>query len=510
MDSFSLLIDGLGTVFQLDSLLYLFFGTLLGITGGAVPGFASTNTTALVLPLTFIMPAEQALIFIAGIYCGAMYGDAIPAILFHIPGSPGAGATMIDGYPLAQKGKADLALGLSIGASLFGGLLAATITILLIPFMSTFSLKFGPAELFLLIMTAIVIVSTITGSGEARIKGLVAGLLGMLIASVTACPAYGKPRIWFGFYELYEEIPLVACMIGIFALPTIIQFAFKDKIIEADLDSNENKNVGSFKRQFEGIMEVFKRPVAAIRSSLIGWIIGAIPGTGATIATYVSYGQAKMWGKSKKKTDYEFGEGCPDGVIASEAANNAVSSGSLIPTLTLGIPGSGTTAMMLVIFIIHGITPGPSLIRDSGPAVYALLAGSLVAPLMMAPVSIVYNRYSAMLTNLRCSYLLPLLTILCLIGSYAVRYYTFDIYLALIFGLLGLVMHKLRYPVIPFVLGIILGPLAEENLFRVVRLSSGLDIFLSGLGITLMVILAVVTIVAFVVPLFKKEVVKQA
>jgi putative tricarboxylic transport membrane protein len=301
MDSFSLLIDGLGTVFQLDSLLYLFFGTLLGITGGAVPGFASTNTTALVLPLTFIMPAEQALIFIAGIYCGAMYGDAIPAILFHIPGSPGAGATMIDGYPLAQKGKADLALGLSIGASLFGGILASICTILLIPFMSTFSLKFGPAELFLLIMTAIVVVSTITGSGEARIKGLVAGLLGMLIASVTACPAYGKPRIWFGFYELYEEIPLVACMIGIFALPTIIQFAFKDKIIEADLDSNENKNVGSFKRQFEGIMEVFKRPVAAIRSSLIGWIIGAIPGTGATIATYVSYGQAKMWGKSKRK-----------------------------------------------------------------------------------------------------------------------------------------------------------------------------------------------------------------
>jgi len=507
MENFSLLIDGLGTVFQLDSLLYLLLGTLLGITGGAVPGFSSTNTTALVLPLTFIMPAEQALIFIAGIYCGAMYGDAIPAILFHIPGSPGAGATMIDGYPLAQKGKADLALGLSIGASLFGGLLAATITILLIPFMSTFSLKFGPAELFLLIMTAIVVVSTITGSGEARIKGLVAGLLGMLIASITACPAYGKPRIWFGFFELYEEIPLVACMIGVFALPTIIQFAFKDKIIEAELDSSEK--IGNFKRQFEGIVEVFKRPIAAIRSALIGWVIGAIPGTGATIATYVSYGQAKMWGKSKK-TDYEYGEGCPDGVIASEAANNAVSSGSLIPTLTLGIPGSGTTAMMLVIFIIHGITPGPSLMRDSAPAVYALLAGSLIAPFMMAPVSIVYNRYSAMLTNLKCSYLLPLLTILCLIGSYAVRYYTFDIYLALIFGMLGLLMHKLRYPVIPFVLGIILGPLAEENLFRVVRLSEGIDIFLSGLGITLIVILAVVTIVAFVVPLFKKEELKQA
>lgn len=500
MENFQLFIEGIGVIFQIEIFLILVFGVVLGIIGGALPGFSSTNTTALMLPLTFVISPEAALVLIAGIYCGAMYGDAIPAILFGIPGSPGAGATMIDGYPLAEQGKADMALGLSIGASVVGGILASIITIIFMPLMATYALKFGPAELFLLTMISIVIVSTISGTGPGRRKGLVAGLLGMLIASITADPAYAQPRLWLGFYELYDEIPLVSAMIGIFAIPSIIQFVFKERVI--DVENGEFTKVGSFSRQLEGVKEVFKRPIATIRATIIGFLIGAVPGTGATIATYVSYGQAKMWSKNPES----YGKGNYDGVIASEAANNAVSSGALIPTLTLGIPGSGTTAMMLIVLIIHGIVPGPNLIRDSSGPVYALLAAGMIAPIIMLPVALLLNRFSAKLTILKSAYLVPFLFILSLIGTFAVRAYIIDIYLALMFGLLGILMTRFGYPVIPFVLGIILGPIAERNLFRVIRLSDGsMNIFLSNVGILLLVILFIVVFSAYIMPFIKKN-----
>lgn len=497
MDTFPLVLDGLAALCHWDSFLIMVFGIIVGIIGGALPGFSSTNTTALMLPLTFVLPPHQALILIAGIYCGAMWGDAIPAILFSIPGTPAAGAQTFDGYPLALQGKADIALGLSLGSSLAGGVVGGILTIILIPVMAGYALKFGPAELFLLALAAIIIVSSISEGKEARRKGLVSGLFGLLLATITACPAFAQPRLWFGFYELFEEIPLVSAMIGIFAIPTIIQFAFKDRIIDAEVEVTD---VGNVKKQIEGIIEVFKRWGLTLRSTLIGWIIGAIPGTGATVATYVAYGQAKMWAKDAET----YGKGNYDGVIAGDAANNAVTGGALVPTLTLGIPGSGTTAIMLVVFIIHGIIPGPRLISENAAAVYALLAATLVAPFIMTPMGLIINRYSAKLTALKSAYLLPTLFALCLIGSYAVRLYFFDIYLALLFGLLGLLMYKLKYPVIPFVMGIILGPIAEQNLFRVTRLMKGWSIFTSGICITILAIIVVLVFCAYIYPAFKK------
>lgn len=498
MDSLSLLQEGFKICFQADTFFYLVFGVMLGIIGGALPGFASSNTIALMLPLTFIIPAEAALVFCAGVYCGCMYGDAIPAVLFNIPGTPGAGATAFDGYPLAQKGKADIALGVSVGASVCGGLMAAILAIFLTPLMATYALKFGPAELFLLTMVAIVIVSSIA---KDKRKGIITGLFGLIFATISACPAYAHPRMTFGFFELFDEIPLVSVMIGMFAIPTIIDLAFKDRVIEGDY-AKGMKKIGSFSNQLEGVKEAFKRPVDIVRSALIGFFVGAIPGTGSSVATYVSYGQAKMWNKDSDS----FGTGNPSGIVASEAANNAVSAGALIPTLTLGIPGSGATAMMLVVLIIHGIAPGPSLIRDYAVPVYTVLAGTLIAPIVMGPLGILFNRFSSTMTALKSSYLLTILIILCLIGSYAVRLYVFDIYMALFFGLIGLLMRKYGYPIIPFVLGIILGPIAEKNLFRVFRLSGGsFNIFTSGTSYVLLAILFVLIIAYYIYPLFKKK-----
>ena len=502
MDIGALFIEGLGLVLQPETLLYLIFGIVMGIIGGALPGFSSSNTIAIMLPMMLVVPTHAALVFCTGVYCGCMYGDSIPAILFSVPGTPGAGATALDGHPLSQQGKADIAFGLSAGSSLLGGIIAAVCAIFLTPIMSSYALKFGPAELFLLTMVSIVIVSTISGNtAQEKRRGIVAGLFGFLFATISACPAYGMPRMTFGFLELYDEIPLVSVMIGMFAIPTILQLAFKDRIIEAD--ASELKNIGKFSGQWIGLKEAFKRPVNIIRSTLIGFLVGAAPGTGSSVATYVSYGQAKMWSKDPDS----FGKGNYDGIIASEAANNAVCAGALIPTLTLGIPGSGATAMMLVVFIIQGIVPGPNLMRDHALPCYTILASTLVAPLFTVPFSLLFNRFSAKLTALRSSYLVPILLVLCLLGTYAVRLYIFDIYMTLFFGLLALLMRKYRYPVIPFILGIILGPIAEHNLFRTSRLASGgnLSIFFSTTGIVLIVILIALIFFGFIWPMFKKN-----
>lgn len=464
---------GADFLFQLDTMIYMIVGVALGIIAGALPGFTSTNANAVMLPFTLAMPVECALVFIASVYCGAMYGDAVPAVLFNTPGSAGAAATALDGYPMSLQGKADQALGISTGASLWGGVIAGIVVILVIRPMSMLALRFGPAEMFLLAFLGISVISSI--STKNMTKGILSGLFGLLLAAVAADPMWGRPRMNFGMIELYDTVPFIPVLIGLFALPTLIELTQRYKI--ADINEGAMVNVGSFRRLWEGVMETVKRPIAVIRSSLIGCFIGAIPGTGASIATFVSYGQAKAW----SKTPELFGKGNPDGVIASEAANNAVTGGSMVPTLALGIPGSGTTAVMLAALILHGIRPGPHVIREFPGETYALLLSLLIAPIVMVPLALVFNRYSSKITTFRTAFIVPVLICLCLVGAYAIRLYQFDFYVVLLFGLLGMLMIRTGYPTVPFVLGVILGPIAEGNVVRAIKISRGdLGIFFSS------------------------------
>ena len=500
METIKLISSGMSLLFQMETLGLLLFGLIIGMIAGSLPGFTSTNATAIMLPLTFHMSTHGALVFIGSLYCGAMYGGAIPGILFQIPGTPGAGATMIDGYPMAKQGKADIALGLSLGASSLGGFISAIIVLIIIPVMASYALRFGPSELFLVSLLGITVIGSVSGYGVRMKKGLIAGLLGILVSLIPADPVYVRPRIWFGFWELYDEIPLVPVMLGLFAFPTIIGLALKDIVVDVDLEGVE---VGSFSKQMEGLKEAFRRPIAVIRSLLIGCFIGAIPGAGASIATYVSYGQAVTWSKHPET----FGKGEPDGVIASEAANNAVTCGSLIPTLTLGIPGSGTTAMMLVALLMHKLRPGPQLIRESAEPLYTLLIALLVAPILLIPLGLLYNRFSAKLTVVSSAYLTPSLMAICIVGSYAVRLFTLDIYIALLFGLIGLIMNRLGYPPIPFVLGIILGPIAEANILRALRISGGdwSVLYGSSINIALWVLLIAIMFALIIFPIFREK-----
>jgi len=495
-----LLFNGLSLLFQLETLWLLFFGLILGMIAGALPGFTSTNATAIMLPLTFLMSTHGALVFIGALYCGAMYGGAIPAILFQIPGTPGAGATMIDGYPMSQQGKADIALGISLCASSLGGFISAIILIIILPIMVNYALRFGPSELFLISLLGITVIASLSGSGVHMKKGLIAGLLGILVSLIPADPVYVRPRIWFGFWELYDQIPLVPIMMGLYAYPILLSLALKDRVVEVDLEGVE---VGSFSKQMEGIKEVFRRPITVIRSVLLGFFIGAIPGTGAGIATFVSYGQAMTWSKHPEK----FGKGEPDGIIAAEAANNAVTCGAMIPTFTLGIPGSGTTAMMLVAIIMHNLRPGPQLIRESAEPLYTLLAALLIAPILLLPIGFLFNRLSAKLTLLSSEYLVPSIIAMCIVGSYAVRLFTLDIYISLLFGLIGLTMNRLGYPIIPFVLGIILGPIAEANILRALRISGGdwSVLYGSTICITLWILLIAIIFALIIFPIFRAK-----
>ena len=455
--------SALSQVFAIASnpsiLLYTFIGTGIGLIFGALPGLTATMGTAILVPFTFSMPVAEAFGMLLGVYCGGIAGGAVSATLLNIPGTPSSVVTTLDGYPMAKKGQAAKALGWAVTASGVGGFISWLALVLIAPQAARFALRFGPPEYAMLAVMGLTIIASI--SGKSITKGIIAGLVGLWLSFVGVDPIVGNFRFTFNQIPLMSGISVMPALIGFFAIPEILsgtRTAYE--VVKEQVTSRE---------MFPTLRELWEHAGNLIRSSIIGTFIGIIPATGGNIAAFLAYDQAKRFSKHPEK----FGEGIPDGVIASEAANNGVTGGALIPMLTLGIPGDSVTAVLLGALIIHGLQPGPSLFKEHIDVIYSVFTTLLIANIFMVAIMFIGIRGFVKILNVPKHFLTPILIVLCLVGSYAINNSFFDVWVTLVLGLFGYLMTLAKFPMAPIVLGLVLGRLLEGECRRSLILSGG-------------------------------------
>lgn len=445
----------------------MLIGIVVGILIGALPGLTATMGVALLVPLTFWMPTLPAIMVLLGIYVGAMYGGALSAILIRTPGTPAASATAFDGYPLAQQGRAGLAIGISCITGVIGGVFSTIVLIVAAPLIAGFALKFGPAEYFALAVFGLSIIASL--SERSFVKGLLMGVCGLLLATVGMDPITAVPRFTFGFQQLLEGLPFISVLIGVFALAEVLHQA-TIQVRQADSLSYEMGRTLPTRKEWRQIL-----PAISLACGT-GTFFGALPGVGGDVAAFVAYDHAKKLSRHPER----FGKGALEGLAAAECANNSVTGGAMIPMLTLGIPGDAVTAVLLGALIIHGIRPGPELFQKQATLVAAIFIGLLVANLLVLPIGLLGAKLFAQTVRAPKHFLLPFIVVLSVVGSYAINNSLFDVAVMFIFGLIGWAMRRFDFPVAPLVLGLILGKMAEENLRRALILSEGkLSIFLT-------------------------------
>ncbi len=449
-------LTGLLHVFQIGNFLSLCGGVCLGIVFGALPGLTATMGLALLIPFTFTMTPAAGLIMLAGIYVGAMYGDAIPAVLINTPGTPAAIATTFDGFPLARKGMAQHGLVAAAVASSYGSLVANIVLATSAAPLAEASLKFGPPEYFWLGIFGLTIIATLSSGFIA--KGLLGGALGLVLSTVGMSPLGGDVRLTFGYPELQAGIELIVALIGFFCLPEILS-SIVGKRQQSYAAQKVTPKLSVIR---EVIFSLIKKPVLMMRSSVIGTVIGFAPGAGGNIASMVSYNEACRWDRHPE----EYGKGTIKGVAASEAANSAMAPGSLIPLLTLGIPGSPPAAVILGALMLHGMRPGPELFSVHVSVTYAFIMGLLVAAFMVTIIGCFGSFVYARIINIPAQYLAPAVVFMTVLGSYAIRNNMLDVWIMLLFGVIGYVSNKLKFHPAPIVLGLILGPFVEEGLVQ--------------------------------------------
>jgi len=477
----NIFIEGIQQLFHLNNFVAMNIGLLLGMIFGAIPGLTVILCIVLFLPFTYSMGAIQSFMFLLGIYCAGSYGGSISAILIRTPGTPHATATMLDGYPMSRKGQTRKALNLALQASTFGGIISAVILLFLAPQVSVFAQKMGTPEYFLVCAFGLTIIAGV--SGKTLINGIMAGALGLFIATIGLDPMTSNTRFIFDNINLYSGFDLVICLIGLFALSEVLGKSRKEKIIKNVNIDREEKAVNRITRD-----DYKKAARPALISSLIGVIIGIIPGTGASMASFVSYDRAKRM----SRTPDEFGHGSVEGIVACETANNAVTGATLIPLLTLGIPGDGAVAIMLGALMINGLTPGPKLFVNHGVTMYAIMLGLVFVNLFMFIQGRFLTRIFARIIKVPIAILTPVIVMFCFAGAYSVKTSMFDIQVALAFAILAYILNKIQIPTIPVLLGLVLGPITEENFRRSLILSDGSwNIFLSSpVSIALLAIIA--------------------
>lgn len=468
METLTGIAGGLGLLITVQALSVLVVGVTAGFVVGVLPGFSGGNAAALALPFALVLPAESAVILIAAIYSGASFAGAVPAILMNIPGTAGAAATALDGYPLALQGKAQLAIGVARVSSTFGGAFSVVVILAAIGPMAVLARQFGSRELFIVALFGLVVISSVIGQNVR--KGVFAAFLGLLVGAMSASPQTGQPRFTLGYIELYETVPFVPAIVGLFALTQMMVLSqrsnSRDGFTLTEVPQEDSKSWVLFN---ESVKACFRRPAILVRSSAIGLGLGAIPGVGTAAANFISYADAKRRSKDPSK----FGSGTLDGVIASEACDNAVASGTLVPTLALGIPGSGTAAVMLAALFLNGIQPGPRVLITHQAEVYAILLGMGLASLLLLPLGIILSAPLQAIMRVQLPILIPLITVLSLLGVFAVRNSMFDVGLTLVFGVLGFLLVSHDYPVVPLILALILGPIAEDNFLRAWQIANG-------------------------------------
>jgi len=455
--------QGFEAVFTLRILSLVFVGTTIGIVFGAVPGLTATMAVALFLPITYSLGPAAGISLLVALYIGGTSGGLISAILLKIPGTPASVATTFDGAPLMDKGEGPKALGVGIVFSFIGTILSIVALIFIAPTLARIALSFGPHEYFAIaIFSLTLIISLSTGS---MLKGVFSGVVGFVFATVGIAPVDAIPRFTFGMVELSSGFEILTVLIGVFAISEIIKVAESVKHEQrATIGQVSMKSIKGFGFSMQ---EFFGQLWNGARSALIGIGIGILPGIGAGTSNIVAYVVAKKRSKYPEK----FGKGVIDGVVASETANNASIGGSMIPLLTLGIPGDAVTAVMLGGFMIHGIQPGPLLFTTQGALVYTIFAALIVSAVMMLVCEFYGLRIFTKLLAVPKHILLPIILVLCVVGAFGLNSNTFDIWTILIFGMVGYGFVKFGVPQAPFIIGFILGPMAETNLRRGLMLS---------------------------------------
>ena len=457
--NWELMFSSYAAVFTPSILFMICVGTTAGIVIGALPGLTATMGVALLVPLTFGRPPLESLSMLMGIYCGAMYGGAISAILIRTPGTPAAAATVLEGYPMAKRGEAGRAMAMALFASFFGDVVGALIMTFASPFISSVALEFGPVEYFGLAIFGLSVIISI--SGRSLIKGMMSAFFGLLIASIGFDPISGFPRFTFGMVEMMEGPPFIPTLIGLFAVSEVFNEVQKSGVVQ-----QVKAKLDQYLPSWSDIKYCFKE---LCRSSIIGTVIGAIPGAGGDIAAFISYGEAKRASKNPER----YGKGEIEGLAASECANNSCSGGAMIPLLSLGVPGDAVTAVLLGAFVIQGLQPGPMLYREHIDIVYQIFASMMLAQFAMQFIGMAGIQLFARVIMVDRAILTPSIFVLSMVGAFAMRSNVFDVYTTLAFGILGYVMMRYDYPLSPILLALILGPMAEANLRRAMVISGG-------------------------------------
>ena len=456
---YELLGAGIANIIQLKYLIPLTIGTLVGVIGGALPGVTITMTIIVALPFTFGLDPLQGLSAMVGIYVGGSAGGLITATLLGIPGTPSSLATMFDGFPMAKKGEPGRAVWLGIWASFYGGLLGGIFLIAATGPLAAFALKFGPWEYFSLFVLAL---SMVAGLVEASLlKGLIAGMLGLVVTVLGNDPLMGVPRLTFGIPFLEGGVEFLPVLIGVFAFSQIMTDAEKMGGTQRIAQAVSATTVFAVSHA-KVTWEILSRPFLLLWSSLVGVWIGVLPAIGGSAANMMAYDQAKKFSKHPE----EFGRGNPEGIIASEASNNANVGGSLVTIMAFGIPGDAVTAVMLGALTIHGIQSGPLFISQQPTIAYGIFAAYLLAHPIMVVITGIAARWALKVVMVPKSLLYPVVLVLCVVGAFALNNTMSNVYVLLTFGVLGYAMVKVGLPLAPFILGVILGDQIEINLIR--------------------------------------------
>lgn len=488
------IIQGFATAAQPGNLLVAFIGTVLGIVFGALPGLSGTMGIAVLLPITYSMQPIAALLFMISIFCGSLYGGSISAILLHTPGTPAAAATIFDGYPMTQQGKAHIALREAAVSSFWGGVISVIALLTLAPPIAKFSLRFGPLENFMIAIFGLTIIASIASNN--MLKGLLSGTIGLLMGCVGMDSIVGAQRYTFKIAYLQTGIGLIVALIGLFSISQVLTLVSdtKNAIVNDDLIK------GVKKEKFQ-LKELCLYPLTYLRSSIIGIIVGIVPGAGGSIAAFLGYNEAKRASKHPEL----FGTGLREGVGASESANNAVSGGALIPMLTLGIPGSTACAVMLGGMMIHGLLPGNDLFTKQADITYPVMCGIFFSNLFFLLIGVTCAKYFAYIARVPIYMLAPIIVVLCAVGAFAINNAIVDVYIILLFGVIGFFLVRFNFDVTPMVLGLILGPIAEGGLARAIQIRKGIWTAIGGIFTSpICLLLLIVSVISIVAPLYRE------
>jgi putative tricarboxylic transport membrane protein len=469
-------------------------GIALGLVVGVLPGFSPQNTLIILLPVTLAVEVEAALAFMISLYCANHLSGGIPAILVNIPGSGGAAATCIDGYQMTKKGQAQQALVLSFVASVAGGLITSVAVLAILPYLAQVGLLLRSVEMVVIILFGLTLIAVL--AAKDMLKGLIGGMFGLMLGAIGTDQVYSTPRATFGFLELYDGLPLVPVLIGLFAVSECLV------MLEEKFDST--KPTVTQRPQWADTLDGLKMCVKywwqIVWTAFLGLVVGVIPGAGAYIASFVAYQQSRLF----SKTPELYGTGFPPGVIAPESANNGVTSGTLVPTMAIGVPGGSTAAVMMIVLQYQGIVVGPRLFQEQPQIAYGVFVMMTVAYLMMIPLILPMARYASKVVSVPVHIIVPLILGLTVVGAFADREYIFDMALALGFGVIGYIAVKTNYHVTSILIGVLLGPIFERYLLRSLRIGQGdiMVLFSSPIANALWVLL----VISVVVPIWRERV----